>query len=49
MKVDLCLMAIFKYLIKSPQSLGRFDLFTYVLGISLHVTSEVHFPFNLQF
>lgn len=46
MKVDIRLMAISKYLIKIPQSLGHFDFFSYVLGISFHVTCEVHFPFN---
>lgn len=34
MEVDLCLMAISKYLIKIPQSLGHFDLCTYVLKIN---------------
>lgn len=48
MKVDMRLMAISKYLIKIPQSLGHFALFTYVLGISFHATCEVHFSFNLQ-
>lgn len=48
MKVDIRLMAISKYLIKIPQSLGHLDLDSYVLGISFHVTCEVHFPFNLQ-
>lgn len=48
MKVDLCLMAISKYLIKIPQSLGHFALFTYVLGINFHVTCEVHFPFKWE-
>lgn len=42
-------MAVSKYLIKIPQSFGQFDFFTYVLGISFHMTREAHFPVKLQF
>lgn len=42
-------MAISQYLIKIPQSLGHFDVFTYALGVSFHVTYEVHFNFKWQF
>ncbi len=49
MEVDFHLMAISQYLIKIPQSLGHFDVFTYVLGVSFHVTYEVHFHFKWQF
>lgn len=49
MKADLDLMAISKYLIKIPQSLGHFDLFTYVLWISFHAICKVHFPYQQYF